>query len=236
MKTPGSLVNANTERFEIYYIYITSLLMEKKYRYLGYVLLLLFPLIFAGFYQTYFRNFPFADRITYFEHLHAFIATVWVLLLVIQPILIRNKNYRLHKKLGKFSYFVFTLLILSFVPQIIKVVKTEPLENLFFPLADTCLLLTFYLLAIYYRRNIAKHMRYMIAGALVLLGPTVGRMGPILFGWSGLLTQNIQYGIIYGILVGLLIYDGKKIKNNKPYVLAAFFFMLHQLVFYIMFL
>jgi len=86
MKTPGSLVNANTERFEIYYIYITSLLMEKKYRYLGYVLLLLFPLIFAGFYQTYFRNFPFADRITYFEHLHAFIATVWVLLLVIQPI------------------------------------------------------------------------------------------------------------------------------------------------------
>jgi len=79
-------------------------------------------------------------------------------------------------------------------------------------------------------------MRYMIAGALVLLGPTVGRMGPILFGWSGLLTQNIQYGIIYGILVGLLIYDGKKIKNNKPYVLAAFFFMLHQLVFYIMFL
>ena len=210
--------------------------MEKKYRYLGYVLLLLFPLIFAGFYQTYFKNFPVADKITYFEHLHALIAIIWVLLLVVQPILIRNKNYRLHRKLGRFSYFVFSLLILSFVPQIIKVVKTEPLENLFFPLADSCLLLAFYLLAIHYRRNIAKHMRYMIAGALVLLGPTIGRIGPILFGWSGLLTQNIQYGIIYSILIGLLIYDAKKLRINRPYILAAVLFMLHQLVFYIMFL
>lgn len=210
--------------------------MEKKYRYLGYVLLLLFPLIFAGFYQTYFKNFPFADKITYFEHLHASIAIAWVLLLVIQPILIRNKNYRLHKKLGRLSYFVFSLLILSFVPQVIKVVKTEPLENLFFPLADACLLLTFYLLAIYYRRNIAKHMRYMIAGSLVLLGPTIGRIGPILFGWSGLLTQNVQYGVIYSILIALLIYDAKKLKNNKPYVIATVLFMLHQTVFYILFI
>jgi len=210
--------------------------MEKKYRYLGYVLLLLFPLIFAGFYQTYFKNFPVADKITYFEHLHALIAIMWVLLLVVQPILIRHKNYSLHRKLGRFSYFVFSLLILSFVPQVVKVVKTEPLENLFFPLADSCLLLAFYLLAIYYKRNIAKHMRYMIAGALVLLGPTVGRIGPILFGWSGLLTQNIQYGIIYSILVGLLIYDEKKLRNNRPYIFAAVLFMLHQLVFYFMFL
>lgn len=209
--------------------------MEKKYRYLGYIQLLLFPLIFAGFYQTYFKNFPFAERITYFEHLHAVIAIVWVSLLVIQPVLIRNKNYALHRKLGRFSYFAFSLLILSFIPQIIKVIKTEPLENLFFPVADACLLVTFYLLAIYYRRNIAKHMRYMIAGALVLLGPTIGRIGPILFGWSGLFTQNVQYGIIYSILIGLLIYDAKKLKNNKPYILAIGLFMLHQLVFYILF-
>jgi len=214
---------------------MNTLLMEKKYRYLGYVQLLLFPLIFAGFYQTYFKNFPFAERITYFEHLHAVIAIVWVSLLVIQPVLIRNKNYALHRKLGRFSYFAFSLLILSFIPQIIKVIKTEPLENLFFPVADASLLVTFYLLAIYYRRNIAKHMRYMIAGALVLLGPTIGRIGPILFGWSGLLTQNVQYGIIYSILIGLLIYDAKKLKNNKPYILATGLFMLHQLVFYILF-
>lgn len=209
--------------------------MERKYRHLGYVLLFLFPLIFAAFYQTYFRGFPFADRITYFEHLHALIATIWVLLLIIQPILIRNKNYTLHKKLGRASYFVFALLMLSFVPQIIKVVRTEPIENLFFPVADSCLLLTFYLLAIYHKRRIAKHMRYMIAGALVFLGPTVGRIGPVLLGWSGLFTQNVQYGIIYSILIGLLIYDAKKLKNNNPYLVAAGMFLLHQLVFYLLF-
>lgn len=210
--------------------------MERKYKYLGYILPLLFPLIFAGFYQTYFRNFPFADKITYFEHLHALIAIVWVSLLVIQPILIRNRNYRWHRKLGKFSYFIFSLLMISFIPQIIKVIKTEPIENLFFPIADGCLLLIFYTMAIYYKRNIAKHMRYMIAGALVLLGPTLGRIGPILFGWSGIFTQNVQYGIIYSVLIGLFIYDAKKLSNNTPYALATGFFFLHQLFFYILFL
>src|SRR5665647_128295 len=124
--------------------------MDKKYKYLGYFFLLLIPLIYAGFYKSYFQSFPFAKNIHVFEHLHAFIASVWVLLMIVQPFLIFNKQTALHRKVGKLSYVVFPLLILSIVPQIIKIIRTENIANLFFPLGDGTLLITFYSLAIYY--------------------------------------------------------------------------------------
>jgi hypothetical protein len=79
-------------------------------------------------------------------------------------------------------------------------------------------------------------MRYMIATTLVFLGPTVGRIGPILLGWSELFTQNIQYGIIYLILASLLIYDKANDKQFQPYLTIICFFLIHQIVYYIVFL
>jgi hypothetical protein len=79
-------------------------------------------------------------------------------------------------------------------------------------------------------------MRYMIATTLVFLGPTVGRIGPVLLGWSELFTQNIQYLIIYSILVGLLFYDKANDRKYQPYVTAICFFIMHQIVYHIVFL
>ena len=211
--------------------------MDRTYKYLGYFLLLLIPLIFAGFYRSYFQPFPnFGANITVFVHLHAFIASIWVLLLIVQPFLILNKKNALHRKVGKLSYFVFPLLIVSFIPQILKIIRTEEKANLFFPLGDGVLLITFYSLAIYYRKESSKHMRYMIASALVLLGPTWGRIGGSLLGMSDLLTQNVQYAIIYSILAALTLYDIRNKNNYFPYLLAIFGFMLHQAVYYWVFL
>ena len=188
--------------------------MDKSYKYLGYFFLLLIPLTFAGFYKTYIVQFPnFKANITWFIHIHALIASVWIGILIVQPFLIVNKKFALHRKVGKISYGVFPLLILSFVPQIIRTANSDNPKNLFFSLADLILLLIFYALAVYYKKVSSRHMRYMIATTLVFLGPTVGRIGPVLLGWSELFTQNIQYLIIYFILASLLLYDkfnGKK--------------------------
>ena len=198
-------------------------------------MLLLIPLIYAGFYKSYFQAFPFARNIHVYEHLHALIASVWVLMLIVQPFLILNKKNSLHRKIGRLSYFVFPLLIISLVPQIIKIILTEDHSMLFFPFADGTLLITFYCLAIYYRRNTSKHMRYMIASALVLLGPTWGRIGGSLLGLSDLVTQNIQYAIIYSILITLIFYDKKNHRKFQPYMVAIVGFALHQLTYYIVF-
>lgn len=211
--------------------------MEKTYKYLGYYLLLLIPLVFAGFYKTYFGPFPNFDKnINAFIHLHAFIASVWILMLIVQPFLIVNKKYALHRAVGKASYIVFPLLIVSFIPQINKNLHSENIANLFFPLSDGTLLILFYSLAIYNRKASAKHMRYMIATSLVFLGPTVGRIGPILLKWSELFTQNVQYGIIYLILLSLILYDRKNNRNYFPYLVAIAAFIVHQMVYYVVFL
>lgn len=211
--------------------------MEKPYRYLGYFLLLLIPLTLAAFYKTYIEQFPdFEEEIGVFIHVHAFIASVWILMLIVQPFLIYKKNYPIHRTIGKLSYIIFPLLILSFIPQIINTVNHGNSKNLFFPLADSTLLMIFYTLAIYHKGTSAKHMRYMIALSLVFLGPTIGRIGPILIGWTELLTQNVQYAIIYGILISLVIYDKTHQKGYTPYLVAIFLYVLHQIVYHFVFL
>lgn len=211
--------------------------MDKSYKYLGYFFLLLIPLTIAGFYKTYIVQFPnFKTNITAFIHIHAFIASVWIAILIVQPFLIVNKKFAIHRKVGKISYVVFPLLILSFVPQIIRTANSDNPKNLFFSIADLILLIIFYGLAVYYKKVSSRHMRYMIATTLVFLGPTVGRIGPVLLGWSELFTQNIQYLIIYCILAGLLLYDKANGKKYRPYVTAMCFFLIHQIVYHIVFL
>ena len=119
--------------------------MEKSYQKLGYFLLLLIPLTLVAFYKTYIGQFPnFEDYIDVFIHIHAFISVVWLFMLISQPFLIFRRKFLLHRTIGKLSYVVFPLLILSFIPQIIKTIQYGNINNLFFPLADGSLLITFY--------------------------------------------------------------------------------------------
>lgn len=210
--------------------------MEKAYRNLGYFFLLLIPLAFAGFYKTYLIQFPGFEGIKYgFIHVHAAIATCWLSLTIVQPFLIVNKQLNWHRRLGKLSYLLFPLLILSFVPSIINKLHSEEPRNAFFALGDGSLLVLSYCLAIRYRRKSAPHMRYMISATIVLLGPTVGRILPNLLGFSDLATQNIQFTIIQLILISLLIFDIRRKRNYRPYVVAIIGWCLHQAVFYYLF-
>ena len=210
--------------------------MEKAYKNTGYFMLLLIPLVILGFYKTYFSQFPdFNEKITLFHHLHAAIASVWILTLISQPLLIRYKKYKIHKIIGKFTYAIFPLLILSFVPMILRNLNSDTPLNAFFPIADCTLLILLYLLAVYNKKNTPKHMRYMIGAAIVFLGPTIGRIGPILIGLSEKVTQNIQYGIIYLILLGLILLDRKHGKKFRPYVLIFAGYIVHQITFNLIF-
>ncbi len=210
--------------------------MEKSYKYLGYFFLLLIPLIFAGFYRSYFEPFPnFDKKIDVFAHIHGALASIWILMLMVQPFLILKKKYSLHRKIGRLSYIIFPLLVLSFIPQIIKVINTEDLAYLFFPVSDGILLIVFYSLAIYNRKNTPMHMRYMIVTAVIFLGPTIGRIGPTLLGWTELFTQNVQYAIIYSILLSLVLYDRSNRKKFTPYLVAIVGYVFHQSAYYLVF-
>lgn len=199
--------------------------------------MVLVPLAFIGFFQSYFSQFPsFKEIENGFIHVHAFLASLWILLLIAQPILIKNKKLTLHRRLGKLSYVLFPLLILSFVPLIINRWNSEFQEAVFFPLTDSLILTTCYVLAIYHRKKSSKHMRYMIGTAIVFLGPTIGRIGPNVFDFSLLTTQYSQYSIIFALLALLISFDVRHKKKYQPYLFMLVLWVIHTLVFSVIFL
>uniref|UniRef100_UPI00404A486C hypothetical protein n=1 Tax=Flavobacterium sp. TaxID=239 RepID=UPI00404A486C len=205
--------------------------MEKGYRNIGFVFLLFIPLTFLGFYKTYFVLSPkFIGTVDSYTHIHAFVASIWITLLITQPLLIRFKNFKLHRFFGKISYFVFFALIISFIPQMIK----EYGKNLF-PLNasfDIALLILFYALAIKYKNRVAIHMRYMIAVALIFIGPTLGRIIFFLLKLENLSSLHIPYLIVIGILLGLIFWDKKNDRKYKPYLVALISFTIYLIALY----
>ena len=207
-------------------------ILKKTYKYLGYILVILIPIAFLAFYKTYFVQFPnFKENITTYTHLHAFISTMWILILILQPILIEKGKWKIHKVIGKITYGLFPILILSFIPLIISMYHSDHPKKIFLPLADSIMLILFYFLAIYNKKNVSKHMRFMIGIILVFLGPIIGRIGLLILELSPIVTQNSFYGIIYLILIGLIFYDKKFNGNYQPYILFLGIWITHQVVF-----
>src|SRR6267154_3615868 len=210
--------------------------MEKSYRSLHYFLLLFIPLTLTAFYKTYFNQFPhFSENNNLLIHIHATIAVVWLTMLTAQPFLISNNQYALHRKIGKWSYIVFPLFILSFIPQIVRVFMHGDPKTIFFPVADCVIMTSFYVLAMINKKDRGKHMLYMIVVAMCFLFPTMNRIGIILLGWPEAVAENVIYGAVYFILIALIWHDRRNHRIFQPYLLAFPFFMLHQLAFHLMF-
>ncbi len=205
--------------------------MEKEYRNIGFIFLLFIPLTFLGFYKTYFILSPeFVGTVDGYTHIHAFTASLWITLLIVQPLLIRSKNFSLHRTFGKISYLVFFALILSFIPQMIKEYGKGlfPLNASF----DIALLMLFYILAIKHKKDVAIHMRYMIAIALIFVGPTLGRIIFFLLELEHLGPLQIPYLIVMAILLGLIFWDKKNGRNYKPYLVAVAAFSIYLISLY----
>ncbi len=210
--------------------------MESSYKKTGFFFLLILPLVAIGFYPSYFGLFPeFNQKIDFLVHIHFLISALWVAVLITQPFLILNKQYRWHKLLGRFTYVIFPIWILSFIPMIYNAIQKGNNQNLVFPIGTMSLLIILYILAIKHRRTTAKHMRYFIASVVVLIDPTVGRWTYNIF-QNDLIAMPITYAIMNFILMGLIWMDMRNGKDYQPYVVALVCFILYNISFLIVFI
>ena len=83
------------------------------YRYGHYGVGIVLAVILLGFWPSYFLQV--AAPIPLAFHVHAFTATSWVLLLIVQSIAIHRRSNALHRTMGKASFALFPLLIFGFV-------------------------------------------------------------------------------------------------------------------------
>lgn len=136
---------------------------------------------FLGFWKSYFSKF-FDGSLDYsfYFHFHAVMMLLWTAMLITQPILIRKKKLVMHKLIGKASYAVMPLLLISVLLVLNAGLKAAPTEEttftaILFPLRDFCFLLVFYIIAVVYKNNIHVHARAMVATGIVFIEPSLAR-------------------------------------------------------------
>ncbi len=210
--------------------------MEKEYRNIGYPFIFLLFLVIFGFFKTYFGLFPhFNEHTTAIVHFHVFFLVLWIILLIIQPILIRQNKYATHRLIGRFTYFLVPLIILSFIGMMNKQItetsyKNIPaiLDGIYLPLTDTFLFSTFYLLAIINKRNSAFHMRYMIMTGLVFIDASLIRSLAIWFHVDFFYAALVSISFVDLILVALIFFDKLKGRAYKPFLISLILFAIAQ--------
>jgi hypothetical protein len=215
--------------------------MEKGYKNLVYFFGVIVVITFIGFYKKYFSLLPDFPGLKGIHHFHAIALTTWLTMLIVQPILIVNHKMNVHRAIGKFSYllvpFMFVSMILVYHNQYLRMVlegkpETETLAFIFAPTTDAIPFLIYYILAIFNKRDTAKHMRYMIATGIVIGGPGLGRifmtwMGMDIFAAIGLITLTTLL-----VFVGLIIYDRIKKKQFRinPYTIAFIIWLIPNIL------
>lgn len=208
----------------------------------GLYFMLLLALALIGFWPSYFSKFfdGTGDFSLYF-HFHATFAVLWIAMLIVQPVLIRRKKFRLHRKVGKLSYILVPLVFISIILLAHSTLR-GPTENLglelWIPAKDLLIFAVGYGIAIRYRNQMAIHARGMIVAGIVLIEPALVRLILFIFfpdqGFApgGYL---ITIGMVYLLLIGLIIAERKQKVGRWvfPLALALYVFVHSVLVFQI---
>lgn len=201
--------------------------MQQVYRNTAIFIFLILIAVQWGFYQSYTSLFPQFKNITTLIHVHGALLMTWMLLLIVQPLLIQYGRANLHRTIGKVSWVLGPLIIISLFligrgGYYRGLQANVPEQNMLaFIVLDMRGFLTFAIfwsLAMITRKSPDSHMRYMIATGILAIGPGVGRGLSSSFGlsvWDALTITDVLDLVIVGILLGVDVY---RKKNYKPFL------------------
>lgn len=168
-----------------------------------------------------------------YTHLHAVLMTVWLALLIVQPMLIRSGRRGLHRTVGALSYGLVPLIVIASI--LLTNFRLRAMDESTFaseaaaayvPLSVIGLFTVAWALAIARRRQPALHARFMICTGLTLIDPLVARI--LYFHFpplpSPLLYQAIGFGLTDLVLLLLILRERGERQGRAafPLMLALF--------------
>jgi hypothetical protein len=216
--------------------------MDSTWKYVYYsaknFALVLLIFVFVGFFRTYFGIIPvFNEKITPLIHFHFAFLMSWVLLLFIQPVLIRYKQYHIHRLLGKTTYILAPVIVASLISLMVKSYHKYHMEGwpwnevvmgIYSQIIHAIQFSIFYILAIANKKNFVLHASYMVATGLVFINPSLTRA----IGLSGLPYPVVETMVIAFIdltILALLFYIKSKGINYRPYLIILLLFQFHDI-------
>ncbi len=198
--------------------------MEKRYRFVYLFFIFIFLLVPIGF-RRYFGLFPSFENVEPEVHFHTFLMTIWCLMLIFQPIFIKQGKHKLHRQVGRISYGIVPFIVLSMVliisysfNRMSSVIdERDNFAQILFPITQLMAFSLFYILAIVHRKRSAIHMRYIVLSSIVLLGPTIGRIN---FEFLGLDHINMDLVVMDICVLVFILIDLSKGKRYLPYFIG----------------
>ncbi|WP_242092472.1 hypothetical protein [Aestuariivivens sediminicola] len=197
--------------------------MKKLYPYAHWWLLLGFIIVIAGFIPSYWTKDLASFNLS--VHIHGLSATLWFIILILQPLFINLEKYRTHRFFGYTSLIIATVVAASaavVTPHNITINYGDP--NLSFMIYYVDLIMVaafvfFIMMGIHHRKNMQLHSRYLVCTVFIPIQPALVR----LLIYSGLgFEMALQLGnAIIVAAISLMIWDDyKKGRIYPPYLLA----------------
>ena len=197
-----------------------------RYRSSAPYFLALLALAIPAFWQSYLH----AEKVEgdAHVHVHGISLFLWSVMLIVQPWLIQHGRWRLHRQVGKVSYALAPVIVLSTVLLVrYRLATNQDADQVYFAFVQLGLIALFaiaYVQAIRWRRTPGVHARYMVCTALTMVDPILARLLYFYAGVPAVWEQVITYGLIDAILVALWWRD-RRLRNGIvafPAMLAAF--------------
>jgi hypothetical protein len=202
--------------------------MEKSYRLVSLFFVCILLVLFWGFYRTYFMFFPGFKGFKTTQHFHGLLMLTWMVMLIVQPLLIASGRTALHKMIGKLSYVIAPLMMISifmvlkmaYFSALEKMGKEPALGGISLQLPGLITFAIFYGLAIWNKNRTAYHMRYMIGTGLLMIGPGLGRALIIYFGQPFPMGVTLSDYFIIALAALLLVIDLVRKGPWVPYTIV----------------
>jgi len=213
---------------------------SKYYKYAHIYLALGLVVVLIGFSKSYFNK---LSEFSFSYHLHGISATLWMLLLIIQPYLFQKGKIKTHRLLGRSSLVLVPLIIIGGVIMMKLMIQGQANypPNIVYTLAfiDVCTLFGFavlYILALYFRKNLKLHSRFMVSTIFGPLVPALTRLYLIVLAVASNFTDALTYSYLAVELVLLIIIlKERNVKEIKMTYVPFFIFIVvqHILIYYV---
>ncbi len=173
----------------------------------------------AAFWPMYLsKNWAAIDRYT---HAHAVLGTLWILILVFQPVLILRGYRMAHRMAGRTSLFValgFVLSGLLFthfrVSRMTAATFAKEGIYIYLPLTVAVLFAAACVLGFCWRKSTPVHARFMLSTALLLIDPVLARI--MFFYLPPLPSDHLYQGITFTLITAVMVYLVKSLSQEVP--------------------
>jgi hypothetical protein len=191
-----------------------------------------------GFYRTYIVFFPSFEGFEFVQHFHGVMMTLWMACLIAQPLLISRKKHRVHKLIGKISFVLAPLLMISifgvsrmtFERNLSASTMEDAVAMISLSIPGLIIFAGLYGLAIANRPRTYYHMRYMIGTALLMIGPGLGRVLILSFEIPPPIGISITLAAVSVLAVTLLVLDLIKKQDYKPFLIVTALMVLQSVL------